>query len=208
MAFLQSAGFTLLSFALVISVVVFFHELGHLLVGKAVGVKAVRFSIGFGPKLLGFHRGETEYRVSLLQLGGYVKFAGDNPYEEVAPEDRGRGFLEQPPWKKALSAFAGPAANFILAIVLYFVVFAAPHQDLAAKVGYVKPQSPAAQAGLRSSDRILAIDGEPAEGGGGLREKLRAPPAQPLRMEMDRGGQRLTVRVVPAVHEETNPIET
>src|SRR5712692_6171337 len=84
-AFVQSAGFTLLSFALVISVVVFFHELGHLLVGKAVGVKAVRFSIGFGPKLLGFVRGGTEYRLSLLPLGGYVKFAGDNPTRSSLP---------------------------------------------------------------------------------------------------------------------------
>jgi len=141
-AYVQSLGFTLLSFALVISVVVFFHEMGHLLVGKAVGVKAVRFSIGFGPKLLSFERGETEYRLSLLPLGGYVKFAGDNPYEEVAPEDRGRGFLEQPPWKRGLIAFAGPAANLVLAVIFYFAVFAAPHQDLLAQVGYVKPRSP------------------------------------------------------------------
>src|SRR5438105_10660258 len=174
MTFVQSAGFTLLSFALVISVVVFFHELGHLIVGKALGVRAIRFSIGFGPRLFGFNAGETEYRVSLLPLGGYVKFAGDNPYEEVAPEDRGRGFLEQPPWKKGVIAFAGPAANFALAVALYFVVFAAPHQDLAAKVGYVKPQSPAAQAGLRSGDRIVSIDGEPVVGWSGLQEKIRA----------------------------------
>src|SRR4051812_3180987 len=131
MAFLQSAGFTLLSFALVISVVVFFHELGHLLVGKAVGVKAVRFSIGFGPKLFGFKGRETEYRVSLLPLGGYVKFAGDNPYEEVAPEDRGRGFLEQPPWKKSLIAFAGPAANFVLAEAIFFALCVPPLPYLA-----------------------------------------------------------------------------
>jgi regulator of sigma E protease len=208
MAFVQSAGFTLLSFALVISVVVFFHELGHLLVGKALGVKALRFSIGFGPKLFGFKKHETEYRVSLLPLGGYVKFAGDNPYEEVAPEDRGRGFLEQPPWKKALIAFAGPAANFILAIVLYFVVFAAPHQDLAAKVGYVKPQSPAAQAGLRSGDRIVAIDGDRVEAWSDLQEKIRGHLGQPLTMEIERDGRRLSLRLVPAVHEETNPIET
>jgi len=208
MAFVQSVGFTLLAFALVISVVVFFHELGHLIVGKSLGVKAIRFSIGFGPKLFGFRRGETEYRVSLLPLGGYVKFAGDNPYEEVAPEDRGRGFLEQPPWKKGLIAFAGPAANFVLAIVLYFVVFAAPHQDLAAKVGYVKPQSPAAQAGLQYGDRILAIDGEPVDGWSTLQERIRARAGQPVTVEIGRGGQRLTVRIVPAVHEETNPIET
>src|SRR3989449_324719 len=208
MTFVQSAGFTLLSFALVISVVVFFHELGHLIVGKALGVRAIRFSIGFGPRLFGFNAGETEYRVSLLPLGGYVKFAGDNPYEEVALEDRGRGFLEQPPWKKGVIAFAGPAANFALAVALYFVVFAAPHQDLAAKVGYVKPQSPAAQAGLRSGDRIVSIDGEPVVGWSGLQEKIRAHAGQPVTMEVQRTGARETLRVVPAVHEETDPVET
>src|SRR5437899_4425197 len=208
MSFVQSAGLALLSFALVISVVVFFHELGHLIVGKALGVRAIRFSIGFGPRLFGFTAGETEYRVSLLPLGGYVKFAGDNPYEEVAPRDRGPGFLEQPPWKKGVIAFAGPAANFALAVALYFVVFAAPHQDLAAKVGYVKPQSPAAQAGLRSGDRIVSIDGEPVVGWSGLQEKIRAHGGQPVTMEVERSGARETLRVVPAVHEETDPVET
>src|SRR4051812_13157808 len=207
-AFVQSAGFTLFSFALVISVVVFFHELGHLLVGKAVGVKAVRFSIGFGPKLLSFQRGETEYRVSLLPLGGYVKFAGDNPYEELAPEDRGRGFLEQPPWKKGLIAFAGPAANFILAIVLYFVVFAAPHQELAAQVGYVKPQSPAAVAGVRYGDRVTAIEGQPIQGWTDLQEAIRAHAGQPLQLDILRDGRAVGVRIVPAEHLETTVIET
>ena len=157
---MASAAFTLLSFALVISVVVFFHELGHLLVGKALGVKALRFSIGFGPRLFGIQRGDTEYRVSLLPLGGYVKFAGDNPLEQLAPEDRGRGFLEQPPRKKAAIAFAGPAANFLLALVLYFALNASPHRDLASIMGYVKPGSPSAQAGIEYGDRIVAVDGE------------------------------------------------
>lgn len=208
MGALQSAGFTLLSFALVISVVVFFHELGHLLVAKAVGVRALRFSIGFGPKLIGFHYGETEYRLSLLPLGGYVKFAGDNPYEELAPEDRGRGFLEQQPWKKGLIAFAGPAANFVLAVALYFIVFAAPHQELAAQVGYVKPQSPAAVAGLRYGDRIAAIDGQKIDGWSDLQEAIRAHAGQPLQLEVARDGRTLPVRIVPAEHFETNVIET
>ncbi|MCA1829820.1 MAG: RIP metalloprotease RseP [Myxococcales bacterium] len=207
-AFVQSAGFTLLSFALVISVVVFFHELGHLLVGKWVGVKAVRFSIGFGPRLFAVQKGETEYRVSLLPLGGYVKFAGDNPYEEVAPEDKARAFLEQPPWKRGLIAFAGPAANFVLAVVLYFVVFAAPHLELAAQVGYVKPQSPAAHAGLEYGDRIVAIDGEPVDGWSALQEQIRAHANQPLQLQILRDGQLVSLRIVPAVHEETTVIET
>src|SRR5260370_1161668 len=197
-AFLQSAGFTLLSFALVITVVVFFHELGHLLVGKAVGVKAVRFSIGFGPRLISFQRGETEYRISLLPLGGYVKFAGDNPYEELAPEDRGRGFLEQQPWKKGLIAFAGPAANLILAVVLYFIVFAAPHQELAAQVGYVKPQSPAAVAGLRYGDRITAIDGQPLQGWSDLQEAIRAHGRGPLGSMVPHGAAPPTRAIHPA----------
>ena len=179
-----------------------------MLVGKWLGVKAVRFSIGFGPRLFGFQWGETEYRVSALPLGGYVKFAGDNPLEQLPPEDRGRGFLEQPPRKKAAIAVAGPAANFVLALALYFAVNVAPHRDLAGKVGYVKPASPAAQAGVRYGDRIVAVDGEKVDGFLMLQEKIRAHAGQPLTMTIDRAGQRLDLRITPAVHEETNPIET
>jgi regulator of sigma E protease len=207
-AYVQSAGFTVLSFALVISVVVFFHELGHLLVGKAVGVKAVRFSIGFGPRLFSFQKGETEYRLSLLPLGGYVKFAGDNPYEEVAPEDRGRGFLEQAPWKKGLIAAAGPMANFVLAIVFFSVVFASPRTDIRARVGYVKPESPAAAAGLRYGDQVVAIDGNPIEGWMMMQEEIRAHGGETLSLRVLRDGKPLDLQIVPAMHEETNPIET
>src|SRR5256885_16594269 len=101
MGILQSAGLTLVSFAILISVIVFFHELGHLLVGKWLGVKAVRFSIGFGPKLFGVQWGETEYRVSLLPPGGYGKVAGGKPPEQRPPGDQGRGVLEQPPRQNA-----------------------------------------------------------------------------------------------------------
>src|SRR5512138_1961169 len=79
---------------------IFVHELGHFLVAKALGVKVLRFSIGFGPRLFGVKRGETEYRLSALPLGGYVKMAGDDPSEALAPEDRGRGFLEQRPLRR------------------------------------------------------------------------------------------------------------
>src|SRR5438445_12561124 len=100
MPMLQSFGLTLAAFAVLISVLAFVHEMGHLLVGKLFDVKVLRFSIGFGPRLLGFQWGETEYRISALPLGGYVKFAGDVPGEELPPADRGRGFLEQPPARK------------------------------------------------------------------------------------------------------------
>src|ERR1700730_14956613 len=95
MLLLQSAGLTLVSLALLTMPYFLFPELGHLGVGKLCGVKAVRFSIGFGPRLIGFQWGETEYRLSALPLGGYVKFAGDNPLEEGPAADRGRGVLAQ-----------------------------------------------------------------------------------------------------------------
>src|SRR5258706_2275453 len=113
-SWMHSAGLTLVSFAVLISVIVFFHELGHLVVGKWLGVKAVRFSIGFGPKLFGFQSGETEYRVSLLRPRGWGAVTRGNPLEQLPPQDHGRGFLEQPPREKAAIALAGPPANLLL----------------------------------------------------------------------------------------------
>ena len=208
MSFILSAVQTLASFALLISTIVFFHEMGHLIVGKLLGVKALRFSLGFGPKLFGFTAGETEYRFSLLPLGGYVKFAGDNPLEELPPEDRGRGFLEQPPLKKAAIAFAGPAANFIAAVALFFVLNAAPHHDLAAIVGFVKPQSPAAVGGLLAGDRVLTVEGEPVTGWTTLQEKIHASMDRPMHLRVARNGREQDLTITPAIHEEKNPLET
>jgi len=158
--------------------------------------------------LFGFKGRDTEYRVSLLPLGGYVKFAGDNPYEEVAPEDRGRGFLEQPPWKKGLIAFAGPAATS--SSPSSSTSWCSQRHTRTSRPGWdtSSRNRRRRQAGLRYGDRILAIDGEPVEGWSALQEKVRAHAGQPLAMEIERGAQRLTVRVVPAVHEETDAVET
>jgi len=208
MGFLQSAGTTVLAFAVLISVIVFVHELGHLLVGKWLGVKATRFSIGFGPRLWGFQWGETEYRLSLLPFGGYVKFAGDNPLEELAPEDQGRGFLEQPPHRKAAIAVAGPAANFVLAIAILSLLHAVPQMDIAAMVGSVKPNSPAAQAGLRYGDRIVAVDGKPIEGFTSLQEMVGSRAGQATRFTIQRGSQTVDTTVVPGSYDESDPIET
>jgi len=145
---------------------IFVHELGHFLVAKLLGVKVIRFSIGFGPRLVGVKVGETEYRVSVLPLGGYVKMAGDDPSAEVAPEDRGRGFLEQPPWRRLLIALAGPVMNLLLPFVLFVAMLWAMNgsQVLSATVGTVIPGSPAEKAGLAPGDRILSVAalGQPA----------------------------------------------
>src|ERR1044071_5659330 len=100
---MQSLGYT----AILLGVLVTVHELGHFLVAKALGVKVLRFSIGFGPRVFGFTKGETEYRVAWIPLGGYVKMAGEQPYDELPPEEAKRGFLAQAPWKRALIVAAG-----------------------------------------------------------------------------------------------------
>ncbi|HSN92334.1 MAG TPA: site-2 protease family protein [Anaeromyxobacteraceae bacterium] len=193
---------------------IFVHELGHFAVAKLLGVKVIRFSIGFGPRILGFRRGETEYRISLLPLGGYVKMAGDDPSEEMAPEDRGRGFLEQPPWKRLVIALAGPAFNLAFPFVLFFAVHLAqngsPVPD--AVVGMVTP-GPAAAAGLRPGDRILSV-AAPGQAPRRVRSfddlpRLVSPhPGLPLVFEVERDGRRVEpVTIVPAAERDPNPVE-
>lgn len=208
MGTLGSALLTLLSFALLISVVVFFHEMGHLLVARRMGVKALKFSIGFGPKVFGFSRGGTQYLFSALPFGGYVKFAGDNPYEEVPAEHKGHGFLEASPGARAAIAFAGPAANFVLALAIYFGLALLPSQQLAPVIGFVKPGSPAAQAGLLAYDRIQAVDGEAVRSFLDVQERVQRAGGQPVGLKVKRDGAALDLRVVPALVETSNPVET
>jgi regulator of sigma E protease len=204
------------SIVLLLGGLIFVHELGHFLVAKALGVKVVRFSIGFGPRLFGFRRGETEYRISLLPLGGYVKMAGDDPSEELAPEDRGRGFLEQPPWKRLVIAFAGPAANLVFPGLIYFALMIGQNGEPTAGpvVGTVAPGSPAAEAGLRAGDRIVAVQapGEapaPVRYFGDLRDLVSPHPGEPLAFRVEREGATLDpLTIVPATEVESNPIET
>jgi regulator of sigma E protease len=204
------------SIVLLLGGLIFVHELGHFLVAKALGVKVIRFSIGFGTRLFGFTRGETEYRISLLPLGGYVKMAGDDPGEDLAPEDRGRGFLEQSPGRRFLISVAGPAANLIFpGLVLFAVHFADNGSPVpTAVLGTVQPGSPAAEAGLRPDDRILAVTvpGEPerpVRWFEDLRDLVSPHPNEPLAFRVERDGKELpAVRIVPAAEEASNPVET
>ncbi len=204
------------SIVLLLGGLIFVHELGHFLVAKALGVKVVRFSIGFGPRLFGVRRGETEYLVALLPLGGYVKMAGDDPGEEVAPEDRGRGFLEQRPWRRFLIAAAGPAMNLVFPIFIYFALALSQNGALAPgpRVGTVAPGSPAATAGLRPGDEILSVT-VPGEGPkpvryfADLRQLVSPHPGTPLAFEVRRDGRLLSpIGITPAPEQDSNPIET
>jgi len=209
---MTNSFFNLLVTIVVLGGLIFVHELGHYVVAKLLGVKVLRFSIGFGAPLFSFQRGETEYRIAWIPLGGYVKMAGADPTEEVAPEDRGRGLLEQPPGRRLLISFAGPVMNLLLPVVLFVGLFWSKlgEPTSAPVVGAVAPGSPAEAAGLRPEDRFVAVtgpDGErrPIRDFGDLVEKVAPHPGQPLTVEVERAGQLLppiTIRTSSDVEEE------
>ncbi len=201
---MQSLGF----FALLLGVLVTVHELGHFLVAKACGVKVLKFSFGFGPKLLGFTKGETEYQIALLPLGGYVKMAGDIPGEELPPEEAKRGFLAQPPWKRMAIVLAGPVFNLAFPVLIYFLVFLNPHEVVSPRIGNVLPESPAAAAGLRPGDRVLAVDGEKVRSFSEMSDAFVGRFERPVPITIDRDGKQQIVNVTPLKKVESNPIET
>lgn len=153
-------------FLVVLGVLVAFHELGHFLAARWVGVKVLKFSLGFGPKIFGRQMGETEYLVSAIPLGGYVKLFGEDEAEAITPEDRRRSFAHQGLWGKVLIVAAGPGFNFILAYLIFAgwlatgsPLFVPTFKDLSADVEAMVPGSPAAQAGMQIGDRITKVNG-------------------------------------------------
>ena len=153
---------TLLAFLFVLGVLIFVHELGHFLAARRHGVRVLTFSLGFGPKILKVTRGDTEYCVSAIPLGGYVKMAGENPEDPRSgqPDE----FLSKTKWQRFQILFAGPAMNILLAVVVLAFVLAQgaevfTYLDQPPVVGAVLPDSPAAQGGIRRNDRILTVAG-------------------------------------------------
>lgn len=198
----------LLYTAILLGVLVFVHELGHFLVAKACGVKVLRFSIGFGPKVVGFTRGETEYRIAWVPLGGYVKMAGEQPGEELPLEEARRGFSAQAPWKRALIVLAGPAFNLIFPVAIYFLVFFGAHQAISTRIGRVIPGTPAAHAGLLAGDRILAVDGRAVHTFDDLSKALKPSYERQTTLSVGRDGKTFDVTLVPETDVEKNPLGT
>jgi regulator of sigma E protease len=150
---------TLISFIILLSILIFVHEFGHFTAARIAGVGVLKFSLGFGPKIIGKKIGETEYALSWIPLGGFVKLLGESGNEELPPEDEKRSFFKQPVWKRMLIVLAGPVFNFLLAIIIFTVVFMYGLPNLTANVGEVQKDSAAFEAGMMHGDKIITLDG-------------------------------------------------
>src|SRR5713101_787495 len=143
-----------------IGIMILIHEFGHYWAARFFDVKVETFSFGFGPRLFGFRKGETDFRFSAILFGGYVKMAGEQPGDENASDPR--GFMAKPRWQRLIVAFAGPFMNILLAVVilagLFMVRFPKIPTTPSPVVGYVVPDGAAAKAGIREGDRIVQIE--------------------------------------------------
>lgn len=197
-------------FLVIMNVIVFIHELGHYLVGRWCGVKVEAFSLGFGPELLHYIDGHgTRWRLALFPIGGYVKFLGDanaasgqdeQALAAVAPVDRSRTLAAQPVWERAAIVAAGPAANFLLAMVLFTGIFYAMGQSFHnARIGVVEKSSPAEAAGFRLGDLVTAIDGTKIKSFQDLQQAAVLSTGLDMTFTVDRAGEMLTLRAAPQV---------
>ena len=190
-----------LPFVLVLGVLIFFHELGHFLVAKYCGVKVLKFSLGFGPKLLGKTVGETEYLISAVPLGGYVKMLGESLEDEdeaIDPEDEARSFENQHVLKRIAIVAAGPCFNLLLALLIFCSFFlVAGDQVLTPEIGQVTKDSPADGAGLMKGDIIVRIGDEPIQSWPNIKTAVIKHPGREVPITVKRGEESITVMVVP-----------
>ncbi len=197
----MSGFFTaVLAVGVILGFMILIHEFGHYAAAKLLGVRVEVFSIGFGKRLFGFRRGDTDYRIAAIPLGGYVKMSGENPMDERT-DDPGE-FMSHPRWHRFIIAIAGPAMNILFAVGLLTCVYMVRYEypavlDEPAVIGWVVQDTPAAKAGIQVGDRIVRIDGieNPTWEQVIPREALN--PNQPLDVTIERGGQTITKTIVP-----------
>ncbi|MCA9538896.1 MAG: RIP metalloprotease RseP [Myxococcales bacterium] len=204
---------SLLAFIVLIGVLITAHELGHFIAAKLAGVKVEVFSIGFGGPIVKTVRGDTEYRIAWLPLGGYVRMMGALPGDEPPrPEDRGRGLFDKPPWIRVIIAAAGPAMNLILPLLIVtpFVTCSAQYDQVPGnRIGAVDQSMPAWQSGLREGDAIVAINGEPIEAFWQIKRAIDGyqPEQGALTIRVDRPGEgEQDFQVTPKAVPQTNPV--
>jgi regulator of sigma E protease len=199
-------------FLFVLSLVVFFHELGHFLIARWCGVRILVFSIGFGPELIGFNdRHGTRWKISAIPLGGFVKFFGDDNAASVPDGaslasmnagERAQSFIFQPVLKRAAIVVAGPLANFVLAMVIFAAVFMLyGKQTMSARVDSVQPGSAAAAAGFQPGDMVLSIDDQAIDNFADMQRIVSGSAGETLNITVDRDGVKRVLKATPALKE-------
>jgi regulator of sigma E protease len=187
---------TLIYFLIVIGILVFVHEFGHFIMAKRAGVRVEKFSLGMGPKITGFKKGDTEYVISWLPLGGYVKMAGENPDEE--PTGAADEFQSKSVWQRAKIAATGPLTNIVLAfIVMPFVFMIGTYSEGPAKVGYVESGSPAQRSGFQADDVIVEINGRSISDWTKALSLIAVNPETDVNVTVERHGERKTLKLRP-----------
>jgi len=197
---MQSVLISILAVGAVLGVLVLIHEFGHYAVAKLFGVRVEVFSIGFGKRLVGFKRGDTDYRISAIPLGGYVKMSGENPMEQRTGDPA--EFMSHPRWQRFLIAIAGPAMNIALAIgvltAVYMVHYSKPsYLDEPAVIGWVLEGSIADKAGIQAGDRIIKVDGKENPTWEDVDNETLLNPGQPVSVTIQRGSATLEESVTP-----------
>lgn len=188
---------TLVAFAIVFGILVFVHEFGHFFMGKLMGMRIEVFSWGYGRRLVGIKRGETDYRISLIPMGGYVKFSGEDAFEEPSKLDP-RDFMAKKRWQRFLVLVMGSVMNIVLAVLLVSVinmvgVNVPEYQDQAPIIGWIEPDSPAQRAGFLPEDKIIAINDQPVETWSDVNLVIGSRPEMTLRLKIERRGEIIEV---------------
>ena len=176
---------------------IFIHELGHFLFAKLFGVGVEKFSLGFGPKIYGKKVGETEYLISALPLGGYVKMVGEGEDVELTEEDKQRSFSEKPVLQRIVVVAAGPVFNLLFAYLIFIVIFMIGVPAVTTKIGEVVAGKPAARAGIQAGDRITAVNGKPVERWDDFAKIIAQGKLAPMRIDVQRGEAALKFTMVP-----------
>lgn len=186
------------AFVIVLGILVFFHEFGHFIMARLFGVGVEKFSLGFGPRLFGKKSGITDYCVSAIPLGGYVKMVGEEPDSEIAPDDIPFSFTHKHVFKRVIIVAAGPFFNFVLAVIIFFVIFLISGTFiLKPVVGSVEQDSPAAKAGTVKGDLIESIDGKPVTSWEEMAEIISGSNGKRLSVSVVRDGAVLKLDILP-----------
>lgn len=195
-----------IGFIFTLVLVILIHEASHFIMAKRFDIKVEEFFVGFGPRLFSFRRGETEYGIKAIILGGYVRIAGMNPFEETNEADLPRSYGSKPRWKRALVIAAGPVSHFFIAglILWLYLVFVGQPTKFSAQIGAVEPklngiESPASAAGFEAGDIVVSIDGEPVDADNFTKILRADTQGEPLTFVVKRDAEQVTLVAAPTM---------